>query len=78
MTSLEKYLLILQKENIYDNPIQTRPKPKPGISKEKIKKTEPGVEGPSGMEVDLDKDEISGYAIFDKIFDKDDEDEDDK
>ena len=29
------------------------------------------------MEVDLDKDEISGYAIFSQIFDKEDEDDED-
>jgi len=68
---LEKYLDKLQNEEIYANPVQTRPKPKPGISKEKIKKTKPGYVGPTGIQVDLDKDEEVGYAIFDK----DEEDE---
>jgi len=77
MSLIEKYLFKIQKENIYDNPVQTRPKPNPGISKEKVKKTKPGAIGPSGMEVDLDKDEISGYAIFSQIFDKEDEDDED-
>lgn len=77
MKLIKKYLNKIQKENIYANPVQTRPRPKPGISKEKIKTTPPGEEGPSGMEVDLDKDEISGYTFINKIFDKDDDDEDD-
>jgi hypothetical protein len=57
MNTLKKYLLKLQNEEIYINPVQTRPKPKPGISKEKVKAVKPGVIGPTGLQVDLDKDE---------------------
>jgi hypothetical protein len=68
MKTVQNYLVKLQKENNYIHPVQTRPKPEPGISKEKIKQPPSGEEGPSGMEVDLDKDEISGYAFINKIF----------
>lgn len=68
MNLLKNYLYKIQKENIYANPVQTRPKPELGISKEKIKEVPPGDLGPTGMEVDLDKDEIHGYSFIDKIF----------
>ena len=76
MMILKKYLKKIQ-EAPYENPIQTRPKPEPGITKEKPKTDIPGVLGPSGMEVDLDKDEVSGYSFVNKIF-KDRKDEDDE
>ena len=76
MSILKSYLAKIQ-EAPYANPIQTRPKPEPGITKEKPKVEKPGVLGPSGMEVDLDKDEVSGYAFINKIFKKDEDDEDD-
>jgi len=62
---LENYLKRLQ-ENIYANPVQTRPKPKPGITGEKPKTSAPGLVGPTGMEVDLDKDE-KYYDFINKI-----------
>jgi hypothetical protein len=79
MTILKTYLDKIQTEAPYANPIQTRPKPEPGITKEKPEKEKAGVLGPSGMEVDLDKDEVSGYSFINKIFkdkDKDDDEED--
>jgi len=61
MKLIDGYLNILQSEG-YENPIQTRPRPKPGITKEKPEKElPPGVRGPSGSQVDLDKDEDIGY-----------------
>jgi hypothetical protein len=80
MNLLKNYLYKIQKENIYSNPIQTRPKPEPGISKEKVKDPPAGDVGPTGLEVDLDKDEVSGYSFLDKIFkgEKGDDDEDDE
>lgn len=75
MSILQDYLINLQKEENYANPVQTRPKPEPGISKEKVKTTKPGVIGPTGLEVDLDKDEEDGYTTFDEIFDEDEDDE---
>lgn len=55
------YLKLLHSES-YANPIQTRPRPKPGITKEKPDKELPaGVRGPSGSEVDLDNDKQLGY-----------------
>lgn len=75
MKLVKEYLIKIQKENYYANPIQTRPKPEPGISKEKIKSTPPGKIGPSGLEVDLDNDEVSGYNFINKIFKGDDEDD---
>lgn len=77
MNLLKNYLYKLQTENIYANPVQTRPKPEKGVSKEKVKKTKPGELGPSGMEVDLDKDEVSGYSFINKIFKDEDEDDED-
>ena len=76
MHLIEKYLDKLQKEyGGYANPIQTRPLPKPGITKEKPKlPTKPGVRGPSGMQVDLDKDEQLGDVITRKITNTDDDD----
>ena len=79
MNLIEKYLDKLQKEYGYANPIQTRPLAKPGITKEKPKiPTKLGVRGPSGMQVDLDKDEQVGDVITRKITDADDDEEDDK
>ncbi|MFW9872279.1 MAG: hypothetical protein ACFFG0_04180 [Candidatus Thorarchaeota archaeon] len=75
MSIIENYLNKIQKEAPYSNPIQTRPKPEPGISREKIKRVKAGSLGPSGIEVDLDKDEVSGYSFVNKFF-KDEEDED--
>lgn len=75
MSVLKNYLLNLQNRESYENPVQTRPKPEPGISKEKVKKTKPGIAGPTGLQVDLSKDEEDGYATFDEIFDKDEDDE---
>jgi len=74
MTILERYLKKIQTEAPYANPIQTRPKPEPGITHEKPKQEKPGDLGPSGMEVDLDKDEVSGYSFVNRFF-KDEEDD---
>lgn len=74
MHIIEKYLVKLQKEygGLYANPIQTRPLPKPGITGEKPEvSTKPGVVGPSGMQVDLDKDERLGDVITRKITEPD-------
>ncbi len=63
MKLIDSYLNIIQTEfGGYANPIQTRPLPKPGITKENPKKElPPGTRGPSGSEVDLDNDEQNGY-----------------
>lgn len=59
MEIIDKYLTILHKESAYANPLQTRPKPTGGITKQMSdEKSYPvGVKGPSGAEVDLDQDE---------------------
>lgn len=55
MNILEKYLEKIQ-ELGYGHPIQTRPKPEPGFTKEKPKKKDDfGTRGPAGSEVDLDE-----------------------
>jgi len=62
MKLIDSYLRIIQKEYGYENPIQTRPRPKPGITGEDPDKPlPPGVRGPSGSEVDLDDEEEVGY-----------------
>lgn len=64
MNLIEKYLKAIQSEYGYANPIQTRPKPKPGITGEDPEKPlPPGAVGPSGSQVDLEKDKPSGYDI---------------
>jgi len=59
MEIIDKYLIKLHKESAYANPLQTRPKPTGGITKQMSdKKAYPiGVRGPSGAEVDLDQDD---------------------
>jgi len=55
MNIIEEYLKRIQ-ELGYGHPIQTRPKPELGITKEKPKKKDDfGTRGPSGAEVDLDE-----------------------
>jgi hypothetical protein len=62
MSLVEKYLKRLHSEYGYANPVQTRPKPKPGITGEDPeKKIPPGVAGPSGSQVDLKNDKSVGY-----------------
>jgi hypothetical protein len=62
MKLIDSYLNIIQKEYGYENPIQTRPRPKPGITGEDPDKPlPPGVRGPSGSQVDLDNDEEVGF-----------------
>ena len=62
MKPIDKYLKRIQSEYGYANPIQTRPKPKPGITGEDPDKPlPPGVIGPSGSQVDLEKDKSVGY-----------------
>jgi len=64
MKLVDSYLNIIQSEYGYANPIQTRPRPKPGVTHEPVdKKLPPGVRGPSGSQVDLDKDQNVGYDI---------------
>lgn len=64
MNQVDKYLKYIQSEYGYENPIQTRPRPKPGITGENPDKPlPPGVRGPSGSQVDLDKDEPEGYDV---------------
>ena len=64
MNLIDSYLNIIQNEYEYGgyaNPIQTRPRPKKGITGEDPdKQLPPGVIGPSGSEVDLDNDEEVG------------------
>lgn len=58
MRLLKKYLESIQSE-LYANPLQTRPKPTGGITKNKDsekKKLPIGVHGPAGIEVDLEDD----------------------
>ena len=79
MKLIDSYLNIIQKEYGYANPIQTRPRPKPGITGENPeKKLPPGVRGPSGSQVDLDKDEQDGYDFKNFAQADYEEDEDDK
>ena len=65
MKLIDSYLNTIQTEfGGYANPIQTRPRPKPGITKEPVdKELPPGVRGPAGSQVDLDKDQDVGYDI---------------
>lgn len=64
MKLIDSYLKKLNAEYGYANPIQTRPKPKPGITKEDPKKElPPGSRGPSGSEVDLEKQTSVGYDV---------------
>lgn len=62
MSIVEKYLRKIQED--YSNPIQTRPKPKPGITGENPDPEE-GVDlnlrGPTGINVDLDFDDSDDY-----------------
>jgi len=61
MELIDMYLRSIQ-EYGYSNPVQTRPKPKPGITGEKPNEDlPPGSMGPSGSEIDLDKDIDDGY-----------------
>lgn len=59
MEIIDKYLMKLHKESAYANPLQTRPKPTGGITKQMSDEEEypVGVKGPSGAEVDLDQDD---------------------
>ena len=62
MNLVDSYLNVIQNEYGYANPVQTRPRPKAGITGEKPnKELPPGVRGPTGSQVDLDKDEFDGY-----------------
>ena len=66
MKLVDSYLNILQTEvgefGGYANPVQTRPVAKPGVTGEDPKKElPPGVRGPAGAVVDLDKEEPLGY-----------------
>jgi hypothetical protein len=65
MNIIDDYLKKLHKEfGGYANPIQTRPKPKPGITGEDPKKQLPdGLRGPAGLEVDLEKQTTADYDI---------------
>ena len=63
MEIIDKYLIKLHKESAYANPLQTRPKPTGGITKQKSDDEEMpiGVRGPSGMEVDLNQDDEDDF-----------------
>ena len=63
MKNIDKYLIKLHKESGYANPLQTRPKPTGGITKQKSNdEVYPlGVRGPSGPEVDLDQDDDDDF-----------------
>jgi len=62
MKLIDSYLNIIQTEYGYANPIQTRPRPKPGITNEPVdKELPPGARGPAGSQVDLDNEEQDGY-----------------
>ena len=62
MKLVNDYLKFIQSEYGYANPIQTRPKPKPGITGEDPDKPlPPGVIGPSGSQIDLDNETDDGY-----------------
>lgn len=63
MKLIDSYLNIIQtEEGGYANPIQTRPRPKPGVTgEEPDKELPPGVRGPAGSQVDLDREEPIGY-----------------
>lgn len=62
MNVISKYLKLIQSEYGYANPVQTRPKPEPGITGEDPeKKLPPGTVGPSGSQVDLKNDKSVGY-----------------
>jgi len=62
MKLIDSYLNIIQTEYGYANPIQTRPRPKPGVTGENPEKElPPGARGPAGSQVDLDKEEPVGY-----------------
>ena len=83
MKLLDSYLNIIQTEfGGYANPIQTRPRTKPGITGENPnKELPPGVRGPTGSQVDLDKDEFDGYDFKNFAqadYDNDDDDENKK
>ena len=64
MKLIDSYLNILQNEDLaggYSNPIQTRPRPKKGVTGEDPEKKLPaGSIGPSGSQVDLDNEEEVG------------------
>jgi len=66
MKIIDKYLKRLHKEYGYGNPLQTRPKPTGGITKQKSdEETYPiGVKGPAGAEVDLDQDDSDSDHPF--------------
>jgi len=65
MKILERYLEKIQSESVYGNPVQTRPKANSGITKQKSDTDyPPGVKGPSGIQVDLDKDEEDEISLF--------------
>ena len=66
MEIIDKYLIQLYKESAYANPLQTRPKPKGGITKQMSDEEEYpiGVRGPSGVEVDLDQDDGDFHKPF--------------
>jgi len=62
MSIIEMYLKKIQREYGYANPIQTRPKPKRGITGEDPdKELPPGVIGPTGSQIDLDRETSLGY-----------------
>lgn len=76
MKLIDGYLNIIQQEYGYANPIQTRPRPKKGITGEDPEKElPPGARGPAGSQVDLDNDKNDGYD-FRNFTQADYEDED--